>query len=289
MAPVRRAALGARWLSRLGVAARTHDIVHVHSATTVGHSRYAAPRYVLHCHGTDVRTTQYDPDLGPRVRGALANAEAVLYSTPDLAEHVHPRRPEATYLPVPVSVGALPHWNPDRERPRVVFASRWDQVKGLDTQVRTALGLVHALAGRAEVVGLDWGPAASAARDAGVRLVPRMDHETYLAWLAGSSAIVGQAAGILSSSELEAMGTGAPLLMPVPLPLYAGLTATPPPVLGQDVESVVDAAVASLDHPDGQLASASRDWVTREHGVDAGLDRILAVHARVLAHRERPR
>jgi hypothetical protein len=263
--------------------------VHVHSATTVGHSRYAAPRYVLHCHGTDVRTTQYDPELGPRVRRALADAEAVLYSTPDLGEHVLLQRPDATYLPVPIAVETLPHWNPGRERPRVVFASRWDQVKGLDTQVRTAQRLVRALAGRAEVVGLDWGPAAAAARDAGVRLLPRMDHDSYLAWLAGSGAVVGQAAGILSSSELEALGTGAPLLLPVPLPLYEGLTATPPPVLGHDVDSVVDAARTSLEHADNHLAAASRDWVTREHGVDVGLDRILAVHVRVLTDRGRPR
>ncbi len=135
VAVAQRAVLGATWLARLGLAARRYDIVHVHSASTVAHSRLVSPRYVLHCHGTDVRTAQYDATRGASVRRALAEAEAVLYSTPDLAEHVLPHREDALYLPVPVSVEQLPEWVPDTDRPRVVFASRWEAVKGLAGQL----------------------------------------------------------------------------------------------------------------------------------------------------------
>lgn len=288
VARVERAALGATWLGRLAVAARRHEIVHVHSATTVAHSRRAAPRYVLHCHGTDVRTTQYDPTLGPSVQRALVEAEAVLYSTPDLAEHVLPHRDDAAYLPVPVPVEELPRWSPDLARPRIVFASRWEGVKGLGGQLETARLLVAALRDRADVLGIDWGPATDAAREAGVRLVPRRGHAEFLRWLAGSTAVVGQAAGILSASELEAMGVGAPLLLPVGLPLYAGLSHTPPPVIGDSPESVAEAAVALVDGAPHDPA-AGRSWVHDEHGVELAVDRVAARYATVLAERRTDR
>lgn len=280
VAKAQKAALGARWLGLLAVRARRHDIVHVHSASTFQHSRYAVHRYVLHCHGTDVRTAQYEDGFGPTVRAALDGAEAVVFSTPDLAEHVLPRRPDALYLPVPVDTDTLPTWRAP-ERPRIAFASRWEGVKGLAVQLDTASQLVAALDGRADVVGLDWGPAAPEAAAAGVRLVPRMDHAAYLSWLAGATAVVGQAAGILSASELEALGTGAPLLMPAPMPLYADEA---PPVLGGSPASVVEAA-AALVGGEPHDAEAGRLWTARVHGVNLAVDHLLAIYADVISAR----
>lgn len=281
LAPLRRPVVGGAWLARLAVAARRHDVVHVHSATTLPHARPAARRFVLHCHGTDVRTAQHDPARGPGIRAGLRDAEAVLYSTPDLAEHVLPHRPDARLLPVPVDTGALPAWHPVQPR-RVVFASRWEEVKGLAEQLETARLLLAALPDDVEVVGLDWGPAASSAATLGVRLVPRLDHEGYLALLAGASAVVGQAAGILSSSELEALGSGAPLLLPTPLPLYAD---APPPVLGTDPASVAEAARGLLDGSLAHDPGAGRSWVAEHHGTPHGVATLREVYRDVLAGR----
>lgn len=280
LASAQKAARGAAWLARLRLKASRHDVVHLHSASTFGHSRYAVRRFVLHCHGTDVRTAQYEPGLGPVIRAALDVAERVLYSTPDLAEHVLPRRPDASYFPVPIDMRELPTWSRP-ERPRIVFASRWESVKGLDRQLKVARSLGAALRDGADLMGLDWGPAAGDARAAGVQLVPRLDHAAYVRWLAGSTAVVGQAAGILSASELEALGSGAPLLVPVPLPLYA---AEPPPVLGGDVDSVVELAralVAGEPHDPGP----ARAWVERVHGTAQAVVALCELYADVLAAR----
>jgi hypothetical protein len=278
----RRAVVGARWLTGLAVGARRHDVVHVHSATTLPHVRPVARRFVLHCHGSDVRTAQYDPRRGEGIRAGLRDAEAVLYSTPDLAEHVLPHRPDATLLPVPVDVDAIPAWVPGADRPRVLFASRWEDVKGLAAQLETAELLVQALAGRAEVVGLDWGPAAPSAAALGVRLVPRLDHAAYLDLLAGSAAVVGQSAGILSASELEAMATGAPVAIPSSLALYAD---SAPPVLGSDPASVTEEVVAVVDDPALHDAATNRAWVERWHGTPRGVDAVAAVYDGVMAAR----
>lgn len=278
----RKAALGAAWLARLAVAARRHDVVHVHSASTLHHTRPAARRFVLHCHGTDVRTTQYDPRRTDEIRAGLRDAEAVFYSTPDLAEHVLPHRDDATLLPVPVAVDELPRWQPEPGRPRIVFASRWEAVKGLQSQLDTAERLVTALGDRADVVGLDWGPDAAEAARRGVRLVPRLDHAAYLRLLAGASAVVGQSAGILSASELEAMGTGAPLVVPVELPLYA---ASAPPVVGGTVDGAVDAVVELLSGGLPHDPDRVRGWVRDTHGTARGADTVAAVYRRVVAAR----
>lgn len=279
----RRTALGARWLARLAANARSHDIVHVHSASTLPHVRPVVRRFVLHCHGSDVRTRLHQPGrAGAAVRRGLQEAEAVLYSTPDLEQHVLPLRPDAQLLPVPVDVATLPRWAPDPSRPRVVFASRWEEVKGLRTQLETARLLLEALGDRAEVVGLRWGPAAQEAAALGVRLLPKLDHAAYLALLADAAAVVGQGAGILSASELEAMGTGAPLAVPSPLPLYRD---SQPPVLGTSPDSVTEAVIAVLDHPDSHDVEACRRWVQEWHGPARGVDTVARVYDAVMAAR----
>ena len=277
----RRALIGAAWVAKLRGQARRHDVVHVHSASTVAHSRLGAPRYVVHCHGTDVRTAQYDPARGEAIRAALCDAEAVFFSTPDLAEHVLDHRADAVYVPAPVDVAGVPHWAPQGP-PRVVFASRWTADKNTDTQLETAAALVEALDGRAEVAGLDWGPHAAQAKAAGVTLLPRRDHAGYLDLLASAHVVVGQAAGILAVSELEALAAGAPMVVPVPLPLYA---ETPPPVHGGGVGEAVEATAALLDGSLAHEPSKVRQWVADHHGVEHAVDTVAAVHRDVVAAR----
>lgn len=279
----RRAVIGGAWVARLRVLARRHDIVHVHSASTLAHSRLGAPRFVLHCHGTDVRTTQYDSARRASIRAGLRDAEAVFYSTPDLAEHVLPHRSDAVYLPVPIDVDNIPKWAPESGKPQVVFASRWSPDKDSATQLAVARDLVAALGDRAEVVGLDWGPQTADAAALGVRLVSRGDHDAYLRLLAGAHVVVGQSGKILAGSELEALAAGAPVVVPVPLPLYS---ASPPPVLGGSVADAVDAVVAVLEGTQRHDAKVGRTWIRDEHGVERGVDTVAGVYQEVMAARK---
>jgi hypothetical protein len=154
-------------------------------------------------------------------------------------------------------------------------------VKGLDAQLETARRAVSALAGKARVVGLDWGPAAPQARDVGVSLVPTRPHADYLALLAGATVVIGQAGGILSASELEAIGSGVPLVVPVPLPLY---DAVRPPVLGDSPDSAVEAAVAVVDGALSHDGAAARAWVDEQHRPGLGVDIVTEVYDRLAAN-----
>jgi glycosyltransferase involved in cell wall biosynthesis len=281
VARAERAALGAAWLTRLGARAARHDLLHVHSGSVVQHTRLVPKRFALHLHGTDIRTLQYEPRWQQVLDYGLRRAVAVFYSTPDLAAHTRPHRADAMYVPVPIDVAELPVHLPADGPPQVVIASRWETVKGLDVQLETARRLVEARSGRARVIGLDWGPEAHQARAVGVELVPTRPHADYLALLAGATVVVGQAGGILSASELEAIGSGVPVVVPVPLPLYDGLR---PPVLGDSPGSAVEAAVAVVDGTLSHDRAAARAWVHEHHSPALGVDIVSEVYDRLAAN-----
>ncbi len=276
----RRAVLGAAWLSRLAARAARSDLLHVHSGGVVQHTRLVPRRFVVHLHGTDIRTLQYDPGWQGTIDRALDGALHVFYSTPDLAEHTLPRRPDATYLPVPVDADALPRPVPAPGPPTVLAVSRWESVKGVERQLATARELVRAAGDRVQIVGLDWGPAAGEAARAGVRLVPTRPHGAFLRLVAGATVVLGQSGGILSASELEAIGIGVPVVVPVPLPLYA---ETRPPVLGDSPAAATEAVLAVLDGSLRPDPGTAREWVRRHHSPASGVDAVTAVYDRLAA------
>lgn len=280
---LRRAALGARWLANLAGRAARVQLMHVHSGTVVRHTRLVPRRFVLHLHGTDIRALQYDPRYRPVLQWGLAHAAAVLYSTPDLAEHTLPHRPDAHYFPVPLPVAALPPWRP-APRPSVLFASRWEPVKGLAAQLQIAAELARRLDDTADLVGLDWGPGAPEAAAAGVRLLPRRSHPEYLALLASAHVVVGQPSGMLAASELEAVGIGVPVVTALNPAWYP----EPPAVLlgptDDPTASVVQTVLTTLADPQRYSAElAGRAWLHNHHDVVPAVTRLQALYRELLA------
>src|SRR5262249_3480485 len=145
-----------------------------------------------------------------------------------------------------------------------------------------AEALVIALRDRADVTALDWGTQAADAAALGVHLHPKCDHIAYLNLLAGADVVVGQTAGIIAASEIEAIATGAPVVLPVPLPLYA---EEPPPVLGGSVADTVTAVEALLDGSQPHDPDAGRTWTRDHHGVEHAVDTVADVHRAVVEAR----
>src|SRR5690606_12792222 len=138
---------GVTWDSWLAVQARFFDVVHLHMGTLTDQLRFVRRPWVVHVHGTDNPARLYDAAWRPRIERELAGASAVVYATPDLAEHTRPYRPDAIYLPQPIDVTDLPVWRPT-DAPRIVFSSRWQDVKGADAQLEVAARLVEATRSR---------------------------------------------------------------------------------------------------------------------------------------------
>lgn len=245
----------------------SHDVVHVHYATAVSLLQkpyYPRRPYLLHLHGTDIRSQWLDPAFRTQIQAAVDGASAVYYTTPDLRENATAARPDASYMPAPVAFNGLPEWSPgEGARPRVVFASRWDDSKGLARQLETAAALVKAVEGKVEVLGLDWGPGAASAAASGVVLVPKMSHDAYLRYLASADVVIGQSTGVLGLSELEAMAIGAVVACP-----GKQLTVDDerPPVLEGSVGEVVEQVLAALGDchaVSGRLGA--KEWTRTHH------------------------
>lgn len=305
--PVRRVARGAAWAARLAAAAARADLLHVHVGSVVRHTGWVRRPYVLHLHGTDARSHQYEPAMGPVIRRAMEGAAKLLYSTPDLAAHV----PGGEFFPAPIS--GLPQWQP-ASRPRIVFTSRWSQVKGLPVQLAAVRHLNRMVGGEVELVGLDWGEGAPAAAAAGVRLVRKLPHAEFRELLASAHVAIGQPTGMLAVSELEALGIGVPTAAPLHPVWFADAYPSLPPVLGgtdlggrqvlppQDPgapdavalsaaqadelgEALAKVAVSALADvaPGGTAAQQRQAWIQTHHGAGPAVDRLIHIYRDVHA------
>ncbi|THJ65954.1 glycosyltransferase family 4 protein [Arthrobacter echini] len=264
------------WDATLAAKSAHHDVVHLHTGGLSPHMRWLRAPWVLHFHGTDVRSRQYD-GWASKLEYGVQHADAVLYSTPDLTSHVHNLTDRGQYFPVTIRTDALPAWHPRRDR--VVFASRWDDVKGATQQLEVARR-VRELHPRVELIGLDWGERASEAAAAGIRLVPKMPPDQFQAWLATASVVIGQMTKILSVSELEALSIGVPLVTTADRDFYPLLRESS----ASSVDAVAHAVVQALDDPEN--AARQQDgpgFVSGEHDAKAGVERLISLYSSIIS------
>ncbi|MFF1571813.1 hypothetical protein ACFVWR_03640 [Leifsonia sp. NPDC058292] len=267
-------------------AAATSDVLHVHYATTVPlfQKPYIPKRpYLLHLHGTDIRRQWKAPETHDLVQRAIDGASAVYYTNLDTVDEATKARPDARYMPAFVEPERLPAWRAATGTgpQTVLFVSRWDDTKGVETQLELAGALRAALPAEVRLVGLDWGPGAAEAAARGVELVPRRPHAGFLDLVAGADVAIGQAAGIIAVSELEAMAIGPVVLCPV-TELQDG--GDPPPVLTGTVPEVVEQTVATLADPIGaSTALDARSWVLNKHTPDRWVPVLEAAYRQAAA------
>lgn len=278
--PLRHPALRARpvvWDGSLALRAMRTDVVHLHTGGLAPHMRWVRTPWVLHLHGSDVRSRQYD-GWADRLHFGAENAAAVLYATPDLLPHVRNLNPrsEARYFPIPVRLDSAPHWTPTPNR--VIFSSRWEEVKGGEAQIEVARR-IRSECPEAEVLGLDWGKDADAARAAGVKLFPKMPYSEYKAWLGSAAVVVGQMTSILATSELEALSIGVPLVSSASPEFYPDLVH----LSDQTPVGVAHAVTRLLADPEkGSRQQAGKKFIENHHDVKVGVRTLLELYGEVL-------
>lgn len=264
---IRRTAGVTGWTARRWIRSVESDLIHIHFGTRLDVlTRRPRRPFVVHYHGTDIRTFYYDPSQRDKIQWGADNAAAVVYSTPDLRTHAEAARSDAVYLPNPVNLAELPSWTPADE-PVVVFASRWEGSKGGAQQLELLAEVRRVLGPQARVEGLDWGEGAPEARKLGAVLVPKMAKTDYLRWLSKAHCVVGQMSGSLGMSELQALGIGVPVLAGLQDGYYPG----PLPTIGG--EGKEDLAAGLLGIMEDPVAAAEhlqpRRWIETHHHPDA--------------------
>lgn len=263
----------------------THpDLVHVHYGPNGYYGSLKRAPYVLHLHGTDLRQDLYRPLLGHAERFAVKHAAQLIVATPDLLDAAKELDPNALYVPNPLPLEMYRrHTDPHAQAPAevrdgsVFFSARWDDSKGGPELVELARELVSA---GHEVVGVDWGTYASAARSAGVTLLPRMTPAEFQQRLAQSEVVIGQFAyGCLTISDMEAMATARPLVGWVNVGPEGN-----PPLVATSVQDALGEIGKLLNDPTyaDQVGSNGREWVLKNRSPQETIARLEDIYAQIL-------
>ena len=261
------------------------DVVHVHYATSARLLRERGmPRrpYALTLHGTDIRKQWTDPAFHDEIQRAIDGAAHVFYANNDTADNALAARPDAEFLPALVDAASLPAWRPDA-RPTILFVSRWDEDKGVERQLSLARRLRSAAGPEVRILGLNWGPGAGRAAEAGVTLLERMSQEDYHRVMSGAHVGVGQATNNFATSEFEA------LCMGVPLAALGTRWARPddgstPPVLEGTEDEVVAQVLEALKDPQAAARTlGGSTWALPRYDAAAYVDRLEDLYRGIAA------
>lgn len=262
---------------------RGAGVLHVHYGLFAYYAWSVRRPYLLHLHGSDVRSNLANPVLRPAVLAGIRWAGAVAYSTPDLAAEVAGLRPDAVWLPAPVqedgSAVAVARNDCAARGPKVVFASRWDPVKGLDVLLDTAAQLRRRRPD-VELLGVEWGSGSDRARRAGVELMPLAPADQFRALLADADVVVGQqASGCLGVADLEAMMLGRPLVARFTEQDAYGDDA---PLWNTAERDPADSVLEVLGDPRAAAArgDAGKQWVARHHSSERFVRTALELYER---------
>ncbi|MFQ5880053.1 MAG: glycosyltransferase family 4 protein [Dehalococcoidia bacterium] len=262
-----RRALELRRVNRY-IRQRGFDVVHIHLASLGWLGIVGRYPYFLHCHGYDIWSHLRRPMLRRLTLWGLRRAERVFYATPDLAADTQQVRSDAAFFPIPVDterfrpLAGLGHEGP----PRVLLISRiWD-IKGVDV----AFAIIARFKRRRPEVLVDAlaaGPHLRLYRgNTYVNFLPRVPYEEMPTFINRYDVVIGQfRLGIMSTSELESMACGKPVVSYFSYPQFYD---EPPPLYStNDVEMAAEYLTALVGDPAlrRQAGEQGREWVLRHH------------------------
>lgn len=255
--------VGVRRAIRSAVAQDHPDIVHLHWARFAPFVGATGCPIVIHAHGSDVRGRSRTI-AGRMVKHALARANAVLVSTPDLIDEIGV---DCRYIPNPVDTRCFaPITDVVRSdgRPTVLLFARLIDVKGAETLLASARSIFARSEG-VRVIALSGGTHDAEAAELGVHMVPWQTRPQLAELLATVDVVVGQLRlGSLGLSELESMSCARPVvtflrpgLYPTDIPVISATTA----------EQVADECLSLLadEQASQTLGSRARSYVVAHH------------------------
>lgn len=252
------------------------DALHIHWVPNglVGRLQGDSQRipWILHVHGDDVRNLS--GWRAPAYRRLLEQANAVVFSTPDLADDVLRWRPDAEHLPVPLSLDPIVvpiAWD-------VLAASAALEVKGAATTF-AALRLIAATRPTARLAAMGG----QAVEPGPWEVLERVPHDAWIRRLASSSVLIGQMKlGALGIVELEAMALGKAVVGWARPSLYP---EDPPLVSASNPRAIAQVVASLLDDPAHrhEVGKAAQAWVRRHHDSGMVAKRLMGIYRRVIA------
>lgn len=263
------------------------DVVHFHYANSGWIGTLGRYPYVLHCHGSDVRSDLYSPLRKHLVTYSLKYAKMVLISTPDLYQHVKLIREDAIFLPNPIDTTLF---SPD------------DQGTGTVTSILINMSLkkskapeiafeaadkIQKVFPNIEIYAFVSGPEFNHFKQYGdVNFIDPIPHENMPNLVNSFDIILGQfSIGSLGMSELESMACSKPVICNVDEVLYNQWYDDLPPVFtAESSAGVVEILVGLIESRDLRLESGqhAREWILKYHDYLSVARELIEFYRKVL-------
>lgn len=258
-----------------------YDAVHIHYAYLGIVGVLGRFPFILHCHGTDLRAST--PFTRPLIRRALAKAQHVFYSTPDLARLVQRERPDAEFLPNPINVEQFAPQPLSYEAADVFVACALTSNKGAST-ILAACRLLAKELPDVRITAIAGGEATAAFDEIpNVTLISPHLRSKRPGILARHRVAIGQIyEGAVGMAELEALSCARPVVTHF---TYGSVYDTPPPFVEASSPGAIVAAVKDLLADEALAKStgaAGREWLTAHHDRRIIAARVEAVLAEIV-------
>lgn len=259
--------------------------LHVHYETFGVMPLLARLPYYLHCHGG--MTTHMNRPLSRRlIEICLRRATRVLCATPNLLQPIQRYRPDVVFVPNPVDTEMFTPASAagPSSRFRIFSISKMDTTKGWDV-ILPVLRELARQSEKFEVFAFGFGTEpretilhrVALLRQWGIQVLSRLDRKEMSELIRSSDLVLGQfQVGAVGVSELEALACGRAVCCRFDYDL--AYEERPPFLVGRssaEVLALIDDALANRTRLRA-LGERGRDWVVRNHSVDAAARRLQA-------------
>lgn len=272
------------------ISEENYRLLHVHYGYFGVMAKLASSPYILHLHGGDIHNDLRHPIRSYLTRGAIRDAEGILFSTPDLADPIRRIRSDSQFLPNPVDTSLFSPRRHDlnRERLKILFISKLDSRKGIGLLI-SVIKKIRAKLYSTVLHAFNFGDVAqdylARLRDLDVTLLSPLDHMKMPDLINSMDIIIGQMneeIGSMGVSELEALACGKPVIMDF---RHDWAYGTLPPVFrARDGDMVVEAIQFLSNDPMEYIKASedSREWLIRNHDKDVIVNRTIRFYMEVM-------
>lgn len=252
---------------------RYFDVVHIHWASYGLLGLLGRTPFIIHCHGSDVRSRLAQPFFRLGLAPIFQRAAAVCCITPDLLPIVRLLRSDAIFLPAPIDTTRFAPLEAPPPPPKhpwtILLFARLDPDKGVDVAIEGIAQFVQRHRA-VHVRFLDWGLLKEGYKrkyGASFECVARVAPEDVPQLLRSADVVVGQLTiGALGLSELQAMSCAKPVIASFK---YGNAYPTPPPMCQATTADEVDKHLENLyQHAEmgRELGYKARAWIMHNHG-----------------------